>query len=214
MKNLVLFWGWTRNEKSYQKLVSLAPPSWKIYPVSYEQLMPQGRVDLFGENVFKFLDHHNLKEFDLLGHSLGGALALQFTYDHPERVERLFLIDSEGIYGHENVVQVLLNFLKSHSLHGRKKAMENIRAFYRTIKSPGFHLKLARHAHFADLQKEAKAVKVPTTIVWGEKDHLTPLWQGEKLHQLIANSQLVVLPKMDHDWILHSPQAFWANISK
>lgn len=212
MKNLVLFWGWTRNEKSYQGLIESAPKDWKIFTVSYEELIPKGKIEDFHNNILQFLKANSLKRFYLLGHSLGGSLALEFTYHHPEMLERLFLVDSEGIYGHESLPQVMKNFLKTHTLQGKKKAGENLKAIYRILRRPILHLKLAHFAHHADVQQEAKSIKVPTTILWGEKDHLTPLWQGERLHHLITTSNFIILAGQGHDWILYQPELFWQNI--
>lgn len=193
MKNLVIFGGWGRNEKSYQGLINNALEGWKIYYISNPEFIPN-------------------KRFYLLGHSLGGVLALEFACHHLDMVEKLFLVDSEGIYGHESLPQVLRNFLKTHTLQGKKKAGENLKAIYRILRRPVFHFKLAHFAHHANMEEEAKAIKVPTIILWGEKDHLTPLWQGEKLHGLIKGSKLVVLKDMYHDWILLHPELFWQNI--
>lgn len=193
MKNLVIFGGWARNEISYQGLINNAPAGWKVYYISNPELLPN-------------------KRFYLLGHSLGGALALEFVCHHPDMVEKLFLVDSEGIYGQESLAQTVKNFFQTHALHGRKKAHENIKALFRTLRRPILHYKLAHFAHHADMKEKAKRIKVSTTILWGEKDHLTPLWQGERLHKLIKGSKLVVLKDMDHDWILHSPYLFWKNV--
>lgn len=211
-KNLLILGGWGRNEKSYQHLIVSTPPDIKIYFISYEDLIPNGQIDGFNERVLEFLDKNNLDKFYLMGHSLGGALALEFSYHNPGRVEELILIDSAGIYGQETISQALKSFFKSHTLHGKKKALENIKALYRIIRKPLLHYKLAHFAHHIDLQQEAKTIKIPTIILWGEKDYLTPLWQGQKLHELIKGSKLIVLKGMDHDWILHSPELFWQNI--
>ena len=39
---------------------------------------------------------------------------------------------------------------------------------------------------------------MPVLIVWGAKDQITPLSQGEKIHRLVPQSQLDVLPNCGH----------------
>lgn len=212
MQNLVVFWGWTRNDTSYKPLVKIAPPGWNIYQISFEELAPNGKRDNFQKHVIEFLDKNNLSKVSIMGQSLGGAFALEFASFHPERVECLYLVDSEGVYGGESLIQMGKNLLVSTSMYASKKAVENTRAVYRLIRNPIQNIKLARYGHYANLQQEAQKVIVPTTILWGEKDHLTPLWQGRKLHELIQNSKLITLQNMDHDWILHQPELFWQNI--
>ncbi|WP_110943508.1 alpha/beta fold hydrolase [Virgibacillus senegalensis] len=40
-----------------------------------------------------YLDHQNIQTADLVGHSLGGAIALSFSVHYPERVKQLILLD-------------------------------------------------------------------------------------------------------------------------
>ncbi|GEM_PF-6928994 len=211
-ENLLLFWGWTRNGTSYEKLIENAPEGWNVYTLKFEDLMKAGWVNKLAENVTRFLDEKNLERINVVGHSMGGALALEYAYQHPERVEQLFLLDASGIYGQETISQLVFSFFKSHLLHGRKKGVENLKAMWRVFRRPIVHLKLAHYARKIDLQEEAKNIKVPTTLIWGENDYLNPLWQGKKLHQLIRNSKFIVLSGMDHDWPLHAPELFWKNV--
>jgi pimeloyl-ACP methyl ester carboxylesterase len=43
-----------------------------------------------------------------------------------------------------------------------------------------------------------RAVKLPTLIIWGDKDATTPLAQGQRLSSLISESQLAVMPGIGH----------------
>lgn len=207
-----MFWGWTANDHSYKGLVKSAPKNWHLYPINFEYLMHRGWVDRLSESVEQFLKEKKLKKVHVMGHSMGGALALEFAFRNPERVKSLSLLDSAGVYGHETLPKLFSNFFRSHSLKNKGERGENLKAIYRAIKKPVSHLRLAKYAHFVDLQKEAKQIKVPTTLIWGEKDHLEPLWEGEQLHKLIPHSKLVVLLGMDHNWPLHAPHLFWENI--
>jgi len=74
------------------------------------------------------------------------------------------------------------------------------------------HLRLAQFAHNIDIQRQAQELKTPTVIIWGEKDRIVPLWQGQKLHELIPNSKFLILKDMDHDWVIYNPEKFWQNI--
>ncbi len=211
MKDLVIFWGWTRNEKSYQGLINSAPKDWKVYPVSYEYLMPHGNLRVFKQNFLEYLKQNNLEKFYLMGHSLGGALALEFAYYYPEKVKELFLIDSEGVYEPQPIFQIIKNVFRQHPKY-KNLPHHRWTSFRRILRHPVLHTKLGYHAHNIDLQEEAKNLKVPTTIIWGEDDHLTPINQGQRLHQLISNSEFISLANEGHDWILYSPELFWQNI--
>ncbi len=215
MKNMVLFWGWTRNDRSYKSLIDSTPKGWKVYTLNYEDLMKAGWIDKLEENVSQFLDKNNLGKIRLAGHSMGGALALEYAFQNPGRVKHLYLLDSSGVYGNENIPYLIDNFFTSQSVYGfdrEETLIENLRAVYRIFKNPIAHLKLAYYAYRVDLQDKAKKIKVSTTLIWAANDKMTPLWQGKKLHKLIKGSKLIVLPKTGHNWPMYKPELFWENI--
>jgi pimeloyl-ACP methyl ester carboxylesterase len=89
MKHLVLFWGWTQNDQTYKSFVLKAPKDWQIHHVSYVTLMPGGDRAHFLENTIKFFKEQKLSKAYIAGHSMGGALGLEFAFHFPEMVEHL-----------------------------------------------------------------------------------------------------------------------------
>lgn len=59
-----------------------------------------------------------------------------------------------------------------------------------------------------------RALGVPTGIVWGDRDTLTPLAQGQRLATLIAGSEMVVLPGAGHIPQIEDPTAFRAALDR
>ncbi len=57
-------------------------------------------------------------------------------------------------------------------------------------------------------------IKVPTLVIWGEEDEITPVWQGRKMAKLIKGAQLKVLPESGHFPYLESPALFQASLSE
>lgn len=45
------------------------------------------------EDLLRYAEHHQLSEFILMGHSMGGKTAMQFAVDHPEKVQKLLVAD-------------------------------------------------------------------------------------------------------------------------
>jgi len=45
------------------------------------------------EDVYQFIGAHSLETVSLIGHSMGGKTAMEFTLDHPDMVERLVVVD-------------------------------------------------------------------------------------------------------------------------
>ena len=208
MNQFVLITGWARNEKSYEKLVNSCPPNSSI------KIFPHTNLDLdnFEEKFFQFLKQNNINQINLMGHSLGGALAIKIANKYPEKIAKLYLVDSEGIFVKEAMSKQVLNMTLNHKSFAKRKLKENLTSTLRILSHPKLYTKAAKFAYSADLQAEAREIKVPTIILWGENDKVTTLEQGKILNELIKNSKLVVLEGMDHDWILHDPEKFWSNI--
>jgi len=67
----------------------------------------------FSEDIKRFATALNLKHFTLVGWSLGGNVAMQYTIDYPEDVKTLILMASGSIKGFPIRKRILLGFFKS-----------------------------------------------------------------------------------------------------
>lgn len=212
MNYLVIIGGAGSNESSYRKLKKIAPDDWKIWVLPPFKLLFKNNFQNINIPLSEFFKENNLSKVYLLGHSLGGAIAIKFAHDKPDYIKQLVLVDSEGITSNETIYDTSLNFLKDGSINKTKALREKLSDLCKTLRNPGIYLKLAKLAPCLDMTESAKKIKVPTIILWGEKDLLVPLWKGKELHKLIAGSKLEVLKDMDHHWLLHSPELFWKQV--
>ncbi|MDO8657720.1 MAG: alpha/beta hydrolase [Candidatus Levybacteria bacterium] len=210
MINYVLLIGWATAPSYYKKLIDYAPENCRLFIPSYETIFKKGKIEEFEASFLEYLNINQLLKINLIGYSLGGLLSIGFANKYPEKVEKLYLIDSAGIYGNKNVVRQLLNVLGE--VRNKDITIRVIKSLPRILGRLSMNVKLGIYANKSDLENEAKAIKVPTTIFWGEKDLVTPLWQGGKLHILIPKSKLIVLKGESHNWIINKPELFWDSI--
>jgi pimeloyl-ACP methyl ester carboxylesterase len=152
----------------------------------------------------RFLDLLGYPRVTLVGNSLGGWIATRFAAEHPERVERLYLLNSAGLRREnfhspfaENRIAARnsLEYMLGISLPIPKFVLD---AMIRTSQAPAY----AGFIRGYDPQEELDAIladiQVPTTIIWGERDNLLPLVCAHDLHSGIANSELIFLPGVGH----------------
>ena len=90
-----------------------------------------------------YLDHHDLKEVILLGHSMGGKTAMGFALKYPDRVKKLIIADIGPKYyapHHQEILAGLstLNFIEINS---RKKAAEHLENYIPNMGTRQFLLK-------------------------------------------------------------------------
>jgi pimeloyl-ACP methyl ester carboxylesterase len=171
------------------------------------------------------LDALGIGRATLVGSSYGGAVAAVCALDYASRVERLALV---GAVSNDDVTRrpllrlaatpfmgellapVLLDARRFVKNHLRKTyAAENgymldsarITAHQRPLRAAATHraiLRTLRRWRATRIEREAARITQPTLLVWGAHDRDVPLRYGERLHELIKGSRLVVFPDCGH----------------
>jgi pimeloyl-ACP methyl ester carboxylesterase len=153
------------------------------------------------------LQHLHLSRVSLLGHSMGGAIAVHLTDYASEMVERLMLVNSAGLPLQANLPTLALRSLRS--LLQREGGGYPPRLVLDVLRP---HARLlwwgAQEMMRSDFRSELAGITVPTLILWGGRDLLLPLQLGYDLNKNIPHSQLVVLPQSGHRPMLTQPQEF------
>jgi pimeloyl-ACP methyl ester carboxylesterase len=160
--------------------------------------------------VLGFLDALGLKQVDLAGWSMGGGIAQHLAFRHPERVRRLILMDAIGIYEKPAWDTRLFTPTTPAELDQLDALLmpnpPKVPAFVaRDILRVSNQRAWIVHRAMATLLTGRDAtdgllpqLKMPVLIVWGAEDRLIPLSQGEKMHSLVPQSQLEVIPGCGH----------------
>lgn len=160
--------------------------------------------------VLGLLDTLGLEQVDLGGWSMGGWIVQLTALKHPERVRRLMLFDSAGLYVRPGWDTDLFT-------PGSAAQIEELDALLmpNPPQLPGFvardilrtshkHAWVIRRALATMLEgqettdKLLPELRMPALIVWGEVDRITPVSQGKKIHELIPQSELDVIGGCGH----------------
>jgi pimeloyl-ACP methyl ester carboxylesterase len=160
--------------------------------------------------IENFFDAMGLKQTDLAGWSMGGWIAQKVAVDHPERVSRLILMDSAGLTVPPSwdtrlftpTTPAELNQLEA-LLMPHPPAMPRFVAndILRISANYSWVVKraLASMLSAKDVMDDGlPTLKMPVLILWGQLDRITPLSEGEAMHDLIPQSRLVVAPGCGH----------------
>ncbi|HEY1579922.1 MAG TPA: alpha/beta hydrolase [Terracidiphilus sp.] len=160
--------------------------------------------------VIGFFDALGLKRVDLGGWSMGGWIVQLFAVYHPERVRRLMLFDSAGLYMRPDWdtrlltpvsaadIETLDRLLMPHPPQLPDFVARDILRVSREhawIMHRSIDKMLLGHE---TTDKLLPSLKMPVLIVWGELDQITPLSEGETIHQLIPQSQMHVVAGCGH----------------
>lgn len=156
----------------------------------------------FIEELVKIL---GLERFFLLGHSFGGSLAVKFTLRDQKKVAKLLLVGAACIRRKSLRVKMLRfisKFVKIKNSFLRKLFYK--KSDYLSVQGimKEIYLKVIK----TDLSDILNRIKVPTIIIWGKKDNVTPLSDAYKINSKINNSKLIIIPEADHDLNMKYPE--------
>ncbi len=160
--------------------------------------------------VMGFMDAMGVKQADLAGWSMGGWIAQWIAAKHRERVNRLMLFDSAGLRVKPDWNTALFTPRDAAELDQLEALLmphpPQIPAFIaddvlRASRQNAWVIRRALDSMLAGHEPTDEMLpdlKMPVLIVWGDADHIVPLSQGQRMHHLIPQSQLEVVPGCGH----------------
>ena len=221
MDNILILHGWGSRAENWSRVKELLEnQGYKVFVPDlpgFGKNSPLSRawaIDDYVEWVSEFCEKNNLSQFFLLGHSFGGAVAVKVSLKYPEKVKKMFLVASSGIRRKtikKEIFKKIANFLKFFSFLPFYFPIRKI--FYKIViqKSDYPYTKGMMKETYLKIVNEDISfcffeVSVPTLIIWGEKDKITPLSDAYLMRKEIKFSQLEILNGIGHTPHLEDPE--------
>jgi pimeloyl-ACP methyl ester carboxylesterase len=182
-------------------------------------------IRLMAGDIAALIDHLHLDKPDLVGYSLGGGVAMQTAFQHPEKIRKLVAVSAnvrrdaipaEMLAQQGQVSAAAMDFMKQTPMY-----QEYVRVAPRPEDFPRLLDKMGQSmANDYDFSEEVRALKVPTLIVAGDADMAPPShyvevfklldgglrdggWMGEGRPK--GGHALAILPGLTHYNIFSSP---------
>lgn len=186
-----------------------------------DRVVGDNGIDLQVRCLRTLLDDLGLARVSLVGHSMGGWISLAFAATHPDRVERLVVVDAAGLRFEPDMA--LERALLPSTLEDVRLL---IRAnFQRPMRVPAFVLRdllriasrdagpreaLLRRLVYGDehVDDRLSRIESPTLVVWGAADPLTPLALGQRIATSIVGARLEVFADCAHSPNVEQPERF------
>ncbi len=207
---LVLVHGLVGSARWWRYNVPAFAPHFRVYVVelvgfgSNRALRP-ARISDSAELLAAFIARLPDGRADVIGHSMGGQIAMHLAANHPERVRRLVLATASGML-RADLFRMALRLpgagLTMRPNFAPRLAIDALRS------GPINLLMSAIDILSNDVQAALGKITAPTLLIWAERDALVPLSVGEAVQQAIPGSQLRVIKRAGHVVMWDRPQEF------
>jgi pimeloyl-ACP methyl ester carboxylesterase len=214
----------------YQSIGTIAKSFHVIVPdiVGYgESDKPNAPYDrpYYAKWLKDFLIELKISKTHIVGLSQGGAIALQFTIDNPEMVEKLVLVDSAGLDAKVSfrpfIGMVWMNcfpssladrFNLSYILHKPENMDPNLSLYsIAVLKDKGGKnvFMQGRGAAISKISEELlQQINNETLIIWGKDDKIISVDLGELAAKIIPNANIQIIKDAGHMPLIDQPKIF------
>lgn len=159
----------------------------------------------------EWLEGEGLEGATVVGHSMGGTVALALAAQRPHLVRRLALIAPAGIFSTQARRAFVVPLARSIGRSPLGLALLARDAFR---VGPIRLWQVGSDLLGSDIASTLRHVEVPTLIVWGADDRLLPPTLGAIFSAEIRESRLVVLDHCGHVPMLEAPEALHAELRR
>ena len=182
----------------------------------------QPTLDDYADAVMGVLDAARVQTAAFAGLSMGAYVAFSVWRRHRARVERLALIDTKAEADTSEAAQNrtrLAELIREHGVEALLKTPPKwlregapqwpaVKELIRSQQPEAVAQASIAMAGRADSTKDLPGIDVPTAVIVGESDEITPLPNAQTMHQAIPHSSLTVVPDAGHLSNLEAPEAF------
>jgi len=192
-----------------------------IIPLIPIHKLPQREANIQGITNYlrSFIHHLNLDQIVLVGNSLGGQIAVKYTSEHPKSVTAMLLSGSSGIYETEIGKSTFRRYDRDFIRHRAEKSFYNpamvndalIDRLYKITSNRFYALRIvwtARSSMNDLIVDDLPDLDLPTYLIWGTHDQITPPHVGHEFERLLPNSQLHFIRQCGHAPMMEYPHIF------
>ncbi len=226
-RDLAMLHGWGQDVSSFWGVAELLKNDFTLWLID---LPGFGRSDLpqkpftvsdYAEVIRQFILRNKIRDAVLLGHSLGGRIAIKLAASqksHPgDVISKLILEDAAGIKPKRDLIKFFIYpaakiFRHLPNFLNLKNKLRHW--FYKSLKADYINAgplkETLTNILEEDLTPDLPRITTETLLIWGEKDPTqeASLSNGKKMYKLIPNARLEVIENVGHFPHLENPERF------
>ncbi|QYO63636.1 alpha/beta fold hydrolase [Leptolyngbya sp. 7M] len=214
---LLFIHGWGVSTEPYQEILDqLAQHHVLIAPdlpgtADSKSAQPLEDYQSYAKALLLLLDALNIEKAHVIGHSLGGGIAIMMAALAPNRVRSLVLANStvrpaDPLW--EMLVRRVLEILMQFSISKLKLQLITVPQvlLHNLLFNPHHLIHSFNLVIRKDLKTLLSLIQAPCLILWTEQDLTTPITVAHQLLERIQQSKLVTIPEGFHEWFLLHPK--------
>ncbi len=189
-----------------------------VMPI-YTAPLRKATVDGLASFIESFVQFKKLDKFTLLGNSLGGHVGLVYTLRNTENVERMVLTGSSGLFesgmGGSFPKRGDIEYIRErveYTFYDPQIATDELVQEVFDITSSNQKclriISIAKSAQRHNMSESIKDIKIPTLLVWGLNDTITPPHVAHEFNRLLPNSELLFIDKACHAPMMERSEVF------
>ncbi len=169
------------------------------------------------KHIVDFIKHFDLKEVNIVGNSMGGALALAVALEIPERIKKLVIMGSVGvkfpiteglefIWGYKPSIENMRKVIWYLSSNPELVGEDLVRLRYEASIQPGFqetyekmfYPPYQKHLDEMDVEDRLSEIKIPTLVIHGKLDKVIPYQISIRIFEKLPNAHLHIFGDCGH----------------
>lgn len=234
---VILLHGWMESWAVWRRVIEELGKEFRTYALDFWGFGNSAATDTgfsvsnYVEMVNQFIDRLGIVKAPLIGHSMGGTVALSTAMRYPEKIVKVVVIGSPI---HGSSLNILLKLSGVPVLAGLLFRMPPVLDFFTLLVSQmatrrGLKLfrqvktemtQVSMHSFFqsigtlrrTDLRPHLTSVRPPTLGIYGKWDFIVHPNQGKTLHKGVPGSKLLMYPDAGHMPMMDTPDKFIRDI--
>ena len=185
----------------------------------YEMPIREAGLEGLRKFVEEFVALKKLEDMTIMGNSLGGHVALVYTLKNPQKVKKLILTGSSGLFedsmggsypkrGNYQYIKERVAYTFYNPKVATKELVDEVFETTNSIPKCMRIVAIAKSAQRNNLADEIPNIHVPTLLIWGLNDTITPPMVAHEFNRLIPRSSLKFIDKCCHAPMMEHPEKF------
>ncbi len=225
---VILLHGLFGNIKQWASVIEALSKNYRVIvprlPI-FDLLTVPSNITQLVRLLHEFVEWHQLSNVTLVGHAVGGQLALFYAHQHPRHVERLVLVSSNGLLDKNLVAEAgslsptSFDFISDKvqaAFHQPNETVTELATeIYKLVQSAPKRLvltSLLQSSLHSKVSSFLAKIDLPVLLIWGLQDQINSPNVALHFHDLLPNSTVKFIDQCGHLPMVEKPEVFAQNV--